>query len=552
MLIGLIPLAGYGQTIVSTDQENRKAILEEFTGIHCQYCPQGHAIAEQILEDNPGNAFAINIHQGGYATPGSGEPDFRTPFGNAIANQTGLVGYPAGTMNRQNFPGLEMGNPGTTALDRGYWKQAASEIISESSYVNVGVEAHVDYVTREMTINVEVYYTGDSPLNTNKLNVFLLQNNTTGPQTGGGQGSNYNHMRRLIDVMTGQWGEDITTTTEGSFIQKTYNYTIPADLNGIPIVLGELELVAFVAETNQEIVSGNGAFPSYTNLALDNDISIKSVADIAPQCSGMVSPVIEIKNNGNEVLTSLDITYSVNGGTEHTYTWTGNLGGLQFESVQLPEIPYDQNSNTIEISLPNDEVTDNNTGSVSFDEAINVVTSLTLSVHTDSWGEECTWEILNSSGEVVYAGGPYDGQNNQTFTYDLDLPGDCYTFNLHDVYGDGGGAISLKDANGVTVYSSSGNYGAGVSKNFSTGVLNVSDLNASEVRIYPNPSTGLVNISSKADNNIEVFDMTGRRIYTTQAQSGTSTLDMTPYGKGIFVVKISDGKNIITKKVIIK
>ena len=28
---------------------------------------------------------------------GAGEPDFRTPFGTAIANQSQLVGYPAGT-----------------------------------------------------------------------------------------------------------------------------------------------------------------------------------------------------------------------------------------------------------------------------------------------------------------------------------------------------------------------------------------------------------------------------------------------------------------------
>src|SRR5690625_8045941 len=71
--IGCLATYSYGQTIVSTETQNKKAILEEFTGINCTYCPDGHAIAEQILTNNPGNAFAINIHVGGYANPRSEE-----------------------------------------------------------------------------------------------------------------------------------------------------------------------------------------------------------------------------------------------------------------------------------------------------------------------------------------------------------------------------------------------------------------------------------------------------------------------------------------------
>src|SRR5690606_12444019 len=89
MLVGIGTLAtySYGQTIVSTEPENKKAILEEFTGVNCQYCPDGHVIADQILTENPGNAFAITIHQGGFATPSGSQPDFRTSWGNAIAAQ---------------------------------------------------------------------------------------------------------------------------------------------------------------------------------------------------------------------------------------------------------------------------------------------------------------------------------------------------------------------------------------------------------------------------------------------------------------------------------
>ncbi len=89
LLSAILLTFGYAnsQTFVNTTPENKKVILEEFTGVNCVYCPQGHVIANNIKNANPNNVFLINIHQGSFATPGAGQPDFRTSFGNAIANQ---------------------------------------------------------------------------------------------------------------------------------------------------------------------------------------------------------------------------------------------------------------------------------------------------------------------------------------------------------------------------------------------------------------------------------------------------------------------------------
>ena len=239
------------QTLVSTDVLAKNTVLEEFTGIHCQYCPEGHAIAQQIADENPGRVVLINIHQGGYANPGSGEPDFRTEFGDAIAGQTGLSGYPSGTVNRHLFNGSNI-----TALGRSSWPPAASEIMAEDSPVNVGVATTYNEASRELTINVELYYTSDSPESTNLLNIALLQNHIFGPQTGGGQGNNYEHMHMLRHLITGQWGEEIANTTSGSFIQLTYTYTVPEDYNGVDCIVENCDVAVFVTETHQEIYSG--------------------------------------------------------------------------------------------------------------------------------------------------------------------------------------------------------------------------------------------------------------------------------------------------------
>jgi hypothetical protein len=252
MLVGIcLSLGLSAQVLVSTDPMPKNAILEEFTGIHCTYCPDGHAIAQSILDNNPGRAFVIAIHQGSFAVPSAGEPDYRTSFGDAIAGQTGLTGYPSGTVNRHVFTGS------TTALNRGSWSASCDQVMQEISPVNIGISSEYEASSRQLTIMVELYYTSNAPASSNFINVALIQDSIYGPQTGGGAGNNYRHMHMLRHFITGQWGDEVTTTSAGSLVNRTYTYTVPAAYNNIPAVVENMKVVAFVAKDHQEIYTGD-------------------------------------------------------------------------------------------------------------------------------------------------------------------------------------------------------------------------------------------------------------------------------------------------------
>lgn len=552
------------QTFVSTTPENKKVILEEFTGVNCVYCPQGHTIANNIKNANPNNVFLINIHQGGFATPGAGQPDFRTTFGNAIANQTGLTGYPAGTVNRSVFTGLAM-TAGGTAMGRGSWTNASNQTLAQSSYVNVGVQGVIDAQTRQLTVTVEVYYTGNSPVSTNKLNIALLQNNTFGPQTGGNMGNNYNHQHRLVHMITGQWGVDIATTSSGSFYTQTFNYTIPAAYNSIPAEIGEMEFVAFVTETQQKIISGNGAKPTFTGLA-NNDVKLKSIESISTQCVSSISPKVTIQNMSQTPLTSLPIEYSINSGTNSVYTWTGNLAPLTSTEVQLPSYNFTLNpTNTLIINIPNDDNNADNTGSTSFNKAVETSqTNITIKITTDQYGSETTWNLKNAAGVNVATGGPYtDGGGPGVYPQadvNITLPNDCYTFTINDSYGDGmssstygfGGYQVL--ANGVLIpgmnggaFTSSDTRRFGVNTN-----LSVDDFNASLIKFYPNPTNGLVTISLPETATITLTDLSGKQVLTSQFESGESTLNLGSLSKGLYLINFAGDNFSKTDKIIVK
>ena len=300
LMLLFIGLGLAAQTLVSTEVQLKNAVLEEFTGIHCVYCPEGHVIAQSILDNNPGRAVAIAIHQGSFAVPSGSEPDYRTPWGNAIAGQAGVNSYPSATVNRHLFSG------NVTMLGRGDWVSRCNEMMAQESPVNVGIESSYNASNRELTVHVELYYTSNAAQTTNFLNVALIQDHIFGPQTGGGAGNNYEHMHMLRDLITGQWGEQINTTTAGTFVDKTYIYTVPESFTSIPCVVENCQVAVFVTETHQEVLSGDvvdaigGTNQFIGNVTTEPNMDIKPSIDSNP-----VTFVVNARSNlsGNQDFT---------------------------------------------------------------------------------------------------------------------------------------------------------------------------------------------------------------------------------------------------------
>lgn len=243
-------------TIVSTAPSNKNVVLEEFTGINCQWCPAGHKIANEIKAANPGRVSVINIHTGIYANGTT--PDFTTAYGAAIDSQAGTTGYPMGTVNRHLFAA----GSGVTALDRSFFVRSSNEILRQASYVNIGVKTDLNEETRELIVDVELYYTAQGSA-INMLNIALVQDSIIGPQVGAsanypamGSDSRYQHNHMLRDLITGQWGDSIRQTASGTFVAKRYYYVVPEKVKDTPVNLDKIEIITFVAQGSQEIITG--------------------------------------------------------------------------------------------------------------------------------------------------------------------------------------------------------------------------------------------------------------------------------------------------------
>ncbi len=247
----LTACAASAQTFVSTQPGKRNALIEEYTGVNCQYCPLGHKATDQTVAAFPGRVFAINIHQGTFASR------FTTQWGNALAGQASISGYPSSTLNRHAFFGNSL------HIDPGQAYSCASEILEMDAPVNVAATVDIDPQTRLMVVKVEAYYTADANGSTNMLNVALIQNNVFYHQSGASSyypenmvNGEYRHMHILRDLLTGQWGDTIRQTTAGSFFTKEYAYVVPQQIGDLEITnLDDLSVLVFVCESRKEVLN---------------------------------------------------------------------------------------------------------------------------------------------------------------------------------------------------------------------------------------------------------------------------------------------------------
>ena len=477
------------QTFVSTIPENKNVILEEFTGIYCTYCPDGHLIAQNLHNANPNDVFLINIHTGGYSNPnGSNDPDFNCLYGGAIANNANIAGYPAGSVNRALFSGITPQNPGGTAMSRSDWSTAVSNIMAQPSYVNVAAQASYDMSTGILTVNTETYYTSTTT-NINVLHVAVVQNNVAGPQTGalsfnpgaiitGPWNPTYNHQHMFRHLMDGANGLEYNVTTAGTFVPNTHTWQMPINLASGQSTNGyfpdldptNLDVVVYIAEGAGEIITGfqTNVAPIFPN-AYDANVTNSTAEDVV--CANETDVAITFRNYGNQPLMSLDLTYDINGSTYPTINWTGNLASGIQETVIFNNVTFSPQANntvTWTVSNPNGQVDQNTTNNSSistfthFDlngDVVNGISPGTINVDilTDGYGSETTWEVIDESGIVVGSGGPYNNntQYNETAYVNSN---ECYTFNLYDSYGDGMccangvGEVVVTDQNGNAIF----------------------------------------------------------------------------------------------------
>ena len=292
-------------------------------------------------------------------------------------------------------------------------------------------------------------------------------------------------------------------------------------------------------------------FPSQEIYALNARIGLEDLGQEG--CGTEINPVIRITNKGTEDITAAVIQYTFNWNAPATYEWTGNLAQDESTTIVLPSMEGYSGNNTFTATITTingvaDEYPADNTTTESSDIKLYEIANVTFDLHTDSFGGETTWELVDADGDEIYSGGPYGegAQEDYTYTFELDAEG-CYTFTIYDQMGDGiccswgTGSYSLLLENG-TIIAEGGAFEDSESITFGL----VEELSVNEnllqdaIKIYPNPSKGLFAIQTVDGVNYQLYNVLGQVIRSGKFNAGNDSLDITNTASGIYILSVTD------------
>lgn len=221
------PLAAVGPLPQSF---TKKAVLEEFTGEWCGWCPEGADVMKNVIAANPGKVIGIAVHDG--------DPMELPTFNAWIKTLTGVSGYPNGSVDRAD------------ATSRGSW---AGQIGSElAKTANLGLAMVTKKTGSTYSIKVFIGYTSPLPA-TSRLTVAITEDQVA--QSAGGQ-----HNYSSSVVVDGNWKHShvlrgFVTSSEGDIValNSPKKYTIveftDVDLSKMGITnFANVSVAAFVNE----------------------------------------------------------------------------------------------------------------------------------------------------------------------------------------------------------------------------------------------------------------------------------------------------------------
>lgn len=551
LLSGLLLLSSASTVLaydVPTDVQKKNVLIEEFTGIHCGYCPEAHVIAHNLNYLHPTRIFSIAVHSGSYAIPGPDEPDYRTADGNSIDEGLGTTnaGRPCGVLNRADFSG-------SFILNRGIWSQVCKSIMKEDAPVNLLIKSECDASTRELKITVEGYCTGDMPSEKAYLSVALTQDNIKGPQSGGGVGSDYVHMSMLRDYISDVWGDEVSVA-KGEYFTKEYTYTIPEQIyapsasKGVAVTFPDINVIAFLSEEGKSnIMNVASVRPEYKNLEMSLSAEIsKPLLGISKKWGFEYFEVV-LTNNSVEALTSADFEVTLNGETQAS-RWEGELAPMSWQVVKVPfelgESVY-YNSWGVKLEKVNDTEVAASEVSGTFTQPANATPEIRVTIQTDENTDENLWRILDSEGNEVMTFEPEAGKATQIKELVTLESGKVYCFEVTDAWADGidGGSFKLSNSDGSLIEQNYAIPNMGYRSFFVTSLSGVEGLEAEALMLeYEN---GIVKAGEGA--RIEVYSADGGLV-----GSGCGEFDTVSLEGGFYVAVAVTGTERVVKKIIVK
>jgi len=258
-----------------------------------------------------------------------------------------------------------------------------------------------------------------------------------------------------------------------------------------------------------------------------------------------ISPAVLIKNRGLLAANKFEVIYYLNNIQYQSEVLNVTLQPNDFLNYTPTPFHVNDGFYNLKAEVRLLGVTDgNSSNNYAFTEVsvVNASIQVELTLKTDNDGNETSWELLSSTGNLLYSGGGFASiPGGKIYKDTFCLYSGCFTFNIFDEYGDGiccdfgKGFYVLKNLlNGDTIVKDFNFKSSDTSHSFCLG-----DSCSIRARGFIKHSSS----SGVSDGEIDLEMLSGMPPFSFNWSNGESTQTIDSLSSGIYSVLIQDSLN---------
>lgn len=576
-IVGIRPGKAESVHKVDTTPAAAHILLEEFTGLHCSYCPQAHTIANNLTYVNPGRVHVMAVHTGSLAVPSGNDPDLRTPYGDSLYLWAGQGGMPSGDINRTVYP--ECTREDSYTLSRGDWMHVARRLLNAETPapVNLYAEARIEPASPDphIYIDVEAYGVNPTPAPV-FLHVALTENFVPGSQAGSGI-SSYLHRHVLRDLVTGLYGDTLKPSefTKGSYLSRTYDYALPAQFGNRVPNQANLACLVFITDSTGAVLNSMEAEVACAAKAPLDYLQI-TLNRLGKYYGGSAYDVYVV-NPSDDTVRSLTFAFELNGekreyALQGLNVWPKTETVVTLQTDFAPDALKKVNIYSLRLTQANGKSIQSNLIQSSFNEPLDLSSeAVKIEFTGDAFGSDNEIRLTDVAGRLVYGAGPFaDGVEAFSISDELPVePGQIYVLDVTDSFRDGvedGGGIRILDARDSVWYRSYiGSYGHLISFRRPGAETAVEAVEAAggtiDIQLYPNPTQADVEVRlqgwAAGRAEISVYNLQGQPVFMREillpaGGKATEIIEVSDFPQGIYMVRVLQNRRHVVKKLVVR
>lgn len=231
--------------------ETKMILIEEFTGVRCLNCPQGHAELRSLKQTYPGRLIGISLHSNIQSEVYAySKEELKSAIAQKIEEYLLYPGYkPNGAIDRVNFSGAQ-----SLCNDYLDWATLLPQRLSAATPVNISLTPTFNATSGELLIDVKAHYT-QAQTEPNKLSLFLVEDSivTAQLQPNNTVDTNYIHNEIVRESFSDTLGDKLNHDLKrGTTVQRVYKVNV----SGKNYEYKHLKVLAFIHRyaTTKEIL----------------------------------------------------------------------------------------------------------------------------------------------------------------------------------------------------------------------------------------------------------------------------------------------------------